>query len=336
MVCIVHMRHELPMSTGSVVGRYVLGEPIGAGGMGVVYDAVGPTDDDTTHVAVKMLYRESLLDDRARRRFRNEAVAGRSVQHPSVMGILECGETADGQPFLVLEHVDGERLAARIERDGPLAVREALEIVAQLLAGLTAIHAAGIVHGDIKTDNILLVTGPDGRALVKVIDFGLARVQLSLSDELDPSDLEIVSGTPDYMAPEVIVGDGPTYRSDLYAVGIVLYELITGLAPFGGGTSEEIVRRHLDDHVTPPSLRCAGHCPPIVDRIVLHALEKLPEHRFASALAFHRAIGVATRSLVGDAGRTAPCGVTAVREDAQTKQWHKQLGPRSRARGSYV
>lgn len=280
------------MRVGSRVGNYVLGDPIGAGGMGVVYDA----DDGTRRVAIKLLYRETLIDDRAVRRFRNEALAGRIVSHPNVVGVIERGETEDGIPYLVMEQARGERLAERIDRDGPVSIRTALEIVQQVLAGLDAIHGAGVVHGDIKADNILVETRPDGSVAAKLVDFGLARVSFSLHDELDPGDLEIVSGTPDYMAPEVIVGDALTCLSDIYATGVVLYELVVGQTPYGGGTSDDIVQRHIDARLVLPSLRCCSYCPSIIDRIVGRAMQKEPSRRFASASVFANAIAVALRA----------------------------------------
>lgn len=266
---------QVPVETGDAVGPYVLGRRLGAGGMGVVYAATR----DKRSVAIKIPYCELLAEDYAQRRFRDEGIAGSIVVHPNLARVLEYGESA-GIPYLVMEQVEGARLA--LNRGLP-SLRRAALIVQQLLDGLAALHGADIVHGDVKTDNVMLQDG-----CVKLIDFGLAHVAG------DTPTTRIVSGTPDYMAPEVIRGHGSTPASDIYAAGVILYELLTGATPFGGGTSAEIVRRHLTEDVVIPSLRRTDiEIPAIVDRIVLRALAKDPRERFASAAAFAKALHVA-------------------------------------------
>lgn len=268
---------------GSLVGPYEVSAVIGAGGMGVVYEA----HHDDERVAIKVLHPQRADDPRARRRFRDETLAGLIVHHPNVAQTLDHG-VLDGAPYLIMERVCGEPLGLQVQRDGAPSLRRAVIIVQQILAGLGALHAAGIVHGDVKSDNVLVEHLDDGDLRIRLIDLGLAHVQFAAGDDVRRFDAEdgLISGTPEYMAPEVIRGEGSSMSSDLYAAGIILYELITGATPFAGGASTVIARRHVDDEVVPPSLRCDDEIPSALDRIVLRALAKDPARRFPSAEAF--------------------------------------------------
>lgn len=282
---------------GSFIGPYEILAQIGAGGMGVVYDAQLPAG---THVALKVLSPQRSGDHRSHRRFLDEGVAGSIVAHPNVASTLSHGTTEDGVPFLVMERVRGEPLGARIHREGAPSLQRGVEIVQQILAGLGAMHAAGIVHGDVKSDNVLVARRDDGSDVATLIDFGLAHVQFATRDlRRRHADEEVISGTPDYMAPEVIRGEGSSTGSDLYSVGVILYELITGGTPFGDGTPDEIMNCHLDDQVVPPSLRRTT-IPPILERIAIRALEKDPAQRFETAAAFASALAVAQPLLDDD------------------------------------
>ncbi|HEU0035820.1 MAG TPA: serine/threonine-protein kinase [Kofleriaceae bacterium] len=265
---------------------------IGAGGMGIVYEAEAP---DGQLVALKLLQPQRANDDYALRRFRDEALAGLVVSHPNVVSVLRHGATDDGIPFLVMPRVQGEPLGGRLHREGPPSLRRGVLIVRQILAGLDAMHAAGVVHGDVKSDNVLVDTDDDDARTERatLIDFGLAHAQFAPGDVMrrDPEE-ELVSGTPDYMAPEVALGFGSSTSSDLYAVGVILYELLTGTTPFGGGDPSDIIRRQISDEVVPPSLRAGSAVPPILDRIVMRALAKDPAERFPSATAFSSALHV--------------------------------------------
>ncbi len=279
------LRH-VPVDSGGSVGTYMLGRRLGAGGMGAVYE----TYVNGRLAAIKVPYCET---HEAARRFRDEGIAGSIVDHPNVVRVYEHGESA-GIPYLVMEQVEGDRLCAKLAREGNVSLRRAAMIVRELLHGLAALHAAGIVHADVKSDNVLVDT-VDGRDHVKLIDFGLAHPDLEGRPGA-PRSRDMVSGTPDYMAPEVIRGHGSTAASDVYAAGIILYELVTGTTPFSGGSSADIVNRHLREPVVPPSLRRTD-LPPILDRIILRALEKDATKRFASAAAFASALAIAIPSL---------------------------------------
>jgi serine/threonine-protein kinase len=282
--------------------------------MGVVYEAL---NHDEEPVALKMLLADRLDDKRALRRFQDEAIAGGIVKHENLATTLDHGETPAGVPYLVMERLCGEPLGTRIHRDGTLSMRRAVAIARQILVGLEALHSAGVVHGDMKSDNVLVERMPDGEDRAHVIDFGLAHVKLLPGDvrRPDPED-ELVSGTPEYMAPEVVRGRGSSTASDLYAVGVILYEMLTGGTPFAGGGPGEIVRRHLYDQVVPPSLR-RPEVPEILERIILRALEKNPSRRFRSAKAFRAALA-AVQPLVDD----APGRITVeFSRDAPTLDW---------------
>jgi serine/threonine protein kinase len=309
----------MPIQIGSMLGPYEVRGVIGAGGMGVVYEAQAGGEQ----VAIKVMHPQRLADEHARRRFHDEVVAGLIVDHENLATTIDHGEV-DGVPYLVMERVCGEPLGTRLQRDGAPSLRRGVEIARQILAGLGALHAAGIVHGDVKSDNVLVETVDDGRMRARLIDLGLSHVQFSALDDVRrPSpDEEQVSGTPEYMAPEVIRGEGSSTASDLYAMGIILYELLTGTTPFGGGTPREITRRHLEDEVVPPSLRCEDDLPPMLERIVLHALAKQPAQRFASAEAFSAALAT-VMPLLSD----APTHRVTMRlsRESPTLDWNREV-----------
>lgn len=268
------------------IGSYVVGECLGVGGMGTVFAAYSSVLETT--VAVKFLHRKFTHDARARTSFEAEAIAGRVVVHPGVVAVLDHGETGDGQPFIVLERAAGEPLGQRVAREGALAPARAIALTRKILDALAAIHDAGIVHGDVKSDNVLVGV----RGECKLIDFGLAQVQFSRQrGDRSAVPADYLSGTPDYMAPEVIRGHGASFAGDLYAVGVILYELLVGRTPFGSGTVPEILRRHLDDEVVPPSLRCEDYeLPSSVDYVILRALRKSAYERYGRARDFDDAL----------------------------------------------
>jgi serine/threonine-protein kinase len=305
-----------------IAGRYVLGDVLGAGGMGVVYRAV---DLEHGHdVALKVLHPRHRSNPIATQRFAAEADAGTCVRHPNVVAVLDHGASADGAPFLVMELLRGKLLDKLVAQGGELPLRRVAAIVGQLLAGLQALHRAGFVHGDVKAGNILVEPAGAGDA-VKLIDLGLARAW----DSVDAATARIASGTPEYMAPEVIRGEGARSQSDLYAAGVVLYQLLTGTTPFEGRTSREILRRHLGDAVVPPSLRCPDRgMPRALESVVMRALAKDPAARHPSAAAFAEALAAAT-PIVEPPARpgTVP---TVFSASTPTKPWTPQMLPRPR------
>jgi serine/threonine protein kinase len=284
-----------------VADKYILLERIGEGGMGLVF--LAEQRSLARKVVVKLLQPALVACDALVRQFHTEAVAACRVQHPGAVAVIDCGRTAGDLPFLVMEYVPGRLLSALITEEEMEPVR-ALQIVRQLLHTLKAAHANGVVHGDIKSDNIIVEPTAGGDA-VTLIDFGLARID-GRQDHIHvgPGNPDSVSGTPDYMAPELVRGERPSPASDLYAVGVILYELLTRRSPFGGGSSDEVLMRQLEEHALPPSqCRPDRALPALLDEIVLRALDKDPQARFADAGDFARALTAALREGVP---RSAP------------------------------
>jgi predicted Ser/Thr protein kinase len=254
---------------GSVLaGRYRVIGLLGRGGMGVVYRA-----DDLklgTPVALKFLPR-SLADDPSRReRFLAEVRIARTVSHPNVCRVYDIAEL-DGVLFLSMEYIDGEDLASLLKRIGRLPADKALDIARQICAGLAAAHDRGVLHRDLKPANVML----DGRGRVRITDFGLAIATDAATLRMD------VSGTPAYMAPEQFTGAGASIRSDIYALGLVLYELHTGKRAFSGTSLGEILDRQQHDPPVAPS-RLVTEIDPAVERVILRALASDPRGRPAS------------------------------------------------------
>lgn len=270
--------------------NYTLGALLGEGGMGRVYAA---EDAHRSPVAVKLLHAKESGDPAMIARLGAEARAAQRVSHGNVVRVHDYGITSDGTPFLVMDRVPGITLREMIRSTGPLPLSRIRRIAMQVLAGLAAIHHADLVHGDMKSENIIIESSA-GDEKVTIVDFGLARPQPTRrASHRAP----ILSGTPEYMAPELIHGESITAATDLYAVGVIVYEMLTGTTPFSGGSVATICTRHLHDEVVPPSLRCRDRVVPrSLECVILRALEKVPGARYHSAellaVALKRGLGV--------------------------------------------
>ena len=213
----------MTLAPGTQLGPYAIVSQLGQGGMGVVYQAHDPRLN--RHVAIKLLPPDLTRDETAKRRFLQEAKAASALDHPNICTIFEINETDDGQLYLVMAHYEGETLKERIAR-GPLELDDAIDIATQVGQGLAEAHAAGIVHRDIKPANLLVTkTG-----VVKIFDFGLAK--LAGSEGITQSHTAL--GTVAYMSPEQARGDSVDHRTDLWSLGVVLYEMLAGEPPFQG------------------------------------------------------------------------------------------------------
>lgn len=264
--------------TTSQLGAYQLLAPLGRGGMGEVHLALDPRLG--RKVAIKLLPAEFTgLPERVRR-FAQEARAASALNHPSIITIHEIGQ-ADGAHYIVTEYVEGETLRRRLTNAPPLAPTEAIELAAQIAAALAAAHEAGITHRDIKPENVMV--RPDG--LVKVLDFGLAKLTESPAQAApaplaanNSTEAGIVMGTPRYMSPEQARGERVDARTDIFSLGVLLYEMIAGMAPFAGATASETVAAILRDE--PPPLSAA---PPSLAEIISRCLAKERAQRYQTA-----------------------------------------------------
>ncbi|HSK03680.1 MAG TPA: serine/threonine-protein kinase [Kofleriaceae bacterium] len=269
------------------IGEYEIGALLGRGGMGQVHVARHASG---RRVVVKRLRDTLSLDPRLMARLGDEGRVSRRVCHPNVVRVYEHGVSADGTPFIVMEHARGTTLRRLVLEQGPLTLARIRGLVSQLLAGLGAIHDAGIVHADIKSSNVIVDT-VNGIDHLTIIDFGLARTRTSQGPANDEG---IVVGTPEYIAPEMLRGEAPSVRSDLYSAAIVAYELIVGLTPFGGDDVLEVLRRQISEAVELPAAARAL-IPPQLERVVLRALDKDPARRYPNARSLAIAFDAAAR-----------------------------------------
>lgn len=261
-----------------VGGRFVIERLLGAGGMGAVYLARDEQLGEA--VALKVVAGLGLLDASAADRLRREVSTARKISHPNVVRLHDLGEE-NGLLFLSMEYVAGESLAARLRRVGTIPAAQLTPLAEQLCAGLAAAHAAGVVHRDLKPANILLT----GDRTVKIIDFGIARPLAAAG----MTATNMVIGTPEYMAPEQVRGGAVDQRTDVYALGAVLYQALTGRPPFTGESPIAIGVAHCQDPVTPPR-QLRPEVPPAWEAIVLRALDKRPETRFQSVQELREAL----------------------------------------------
>jgi serine/threonine-protein kinase len=270
-------------------GSYRVVRRLDQGGMGVVFMAEHVRLGRA--VAVKFLAGHLATDGHALSRFRREAEIVGRLQHPHVVEILDFDWTDEGQPFIVMELLHGESLAARLDREHVLAVPEAVRIAAQIASGLAAAHEAGIVHRDLKPANVFLVTVAGEPPFVKLLDFGISR---SIRDSSRVTlDRELV-GTPSYMAPEQALGEGDDidHRADEFALAAVVYEMLTGRLAFAASSLAATVRRVLEDEPDPVS-RHAPWAPAAIDVVLARAFAKNPHARFTDATAFAAALAEA-------------------------------------------
>ena len=261
-------------------GKYVLGDVIGAGGMGVVYGAVQRSLG--RRVAIKMPRPDAPVQPDVLQRFRTEAFVAGRLWHRNIIAVIDYGDSG-GIPFLVMEHVQGILLGRLVGSHGPLDVELALDLTSQVLDALAESHSCGIIHADVKADNVLVESTRDGGVAARLFDFGLAKAYAPDSS----GDPHLLYGTPEYMAPEIVRGEPASPASDVYAVGALLYELLTGETPFGGGPAHEILARHLGEDPVPPSfLRGDGRIPSNVEAVIMRTLAKNPLDRFEDAQMF--------------------------------------------------
>ena len=315
-------------------GRYRIVRKLGSGGMADVY--LAEDEELGRRIAIKILNDRHANDESFVERFRREAKNAAGLSHPNIVSIYDRGE-AEGTYYIAMEYLDGRSLKELVVARGPLPISDAIDATRQVLAALRFAHRKGVVHRDIKPHNVM--ADADGR--LKVTDFGIARAGVSQMTEAGS-----IIGTAQYLSPEQARGAAVDQRSDLYSVGVVLYEMLTGTTPFSGDTPVEIAMKHLSDAPRPPSVE-RPDIPPDLDMIVLRALAKSPDDRFQTAEEMDaelervaRGAGVSTETadaatavLSGTALSSAPTAIVPPRRPpATTRPGYRYAEPPPRRR----
>jgi tRNA A-37 threonylcarbamoyl transferase component Bud32 len=308
-----------PLIGRTLPGGYRVTHLVGVGGMGRVYCAEQVTLART--VAVKVMHPSLGEEEQTAARFLNEARAASRLSHPNSVAIYDFGRTDDRRPYIVMEYLRGRDLARVVADDGPLPVARLAGLMHQTLAALEEAHALGIVHRDLKPDNLVLEPLKSGRDFVKVVDFGLAKILESDNERTAGGRAltrpGLVCGTPDYMSPEQAKGEPLDGRSDLYSLGVVLYEMLAGRVPFESDSATNTLLMHLTEQpVDPREVAPDRAIPAPFAEIVLHALAKAPKDRFQTAHDFSDAIkralaqseGTPGGEAVGTGARCRACG----------------------------
>ncbi len=260
--------------------RYQITALVGRGGMGTVYKAVHVAMNQT--VALKVLHREMSQDERQVQRFYQEARASSRLKHPNTIKVFDFGRSDEGHLYLAMEFLEGQTLTQLLRREGVLPVRRALNIVRQVAKALAEAHMNGLVHRDLKPDNIFITQIYGEEDFVKVLDFGIAKFLQGHPESEALTQAGLVCGTPLYLSPEQALGRTLDGRSDLYSLGVILYEMLAGNPPFRAETPVALVMRHIHD-APPPLGGPAGGIPDPVRALVFSLLDKDRDHRPASA-----------------------------------------------------
>ncbi len=298
-----------PLLGSTIDDRFVVRARLGQGGMGIVYSAWQTSVG--REVAIKVIRPRPGHDTATAKRFLREAKLASSLSHPATVGVIDFGQSEGGVLYLVMELLRGQTLAELLRQQGRLEVHRVVRIATQICDALEAAHRLGIIHRDLKPANVMILAEPPGRDLVKVLDFGLAKVEDDDASTVTQSGRMV--GTPSHLSPEVVLGEAATPRSDLYAVGVLLYEMLDGRLPFTADNVNLMVTMHA--YEPPPPL--GAHVPRALARLVARLLAKRPESRPQSATEL-RELLEAIRSAAADgplalAAETAPVGAAAER-----------------------
>ncbi|HXL80185.1 MAG TPA: serine/threonine-protein kinase [Pyrinomonadaceae bacterium] len=277
-----------PMLGQTLDDKYRLDAQLGVGGMGTVYRARHLLIDRP--VAVKVLNPRFVEDEAARTRFQREARAAGRLQHTNAVTVTDYGQTEDGYVYIVMELLEGRTLRDILAKEAPLEAARSVSLMLQVSDAVAAAHEAGIIHRDLKPANIFIVQRAEVPSLVKVLDFGIAKLAAESLEEDEVKALTQVGamiGTPRYMSPEQCDGAELTPAADVYSLGVILYEMLTGTVPFSGSTPLAIAMKHTSELPRRPREFVAS-IPAALEDVVLHALEKRPQDRPANAAEFRR------------------------------------------------
>jgi eukaryotic-like serine/threonine-protein kinase len=303
-------RLDDPLIGETLAGKYKIEKLIKMGGMGSVYRGRHVLIDKT--VAIKVLRPSLAGDDAVVARFSREAKAASKISHPHAVSVTDFGEAENGVVFLVMEYLDGRTLKQVIANEGPLSLDRAVEIVRQVAGALDVAHGQGVIHRDLKSENIMLVSH-NGDEWAKVLDFGIAKILQPIGSAADAeiTQANLVVGTPQYMSPEQCSQSGALdARSDVYSLGIIVHEMLTGQLPFTGESATVVMMKQVQD--APPSvLASRAQLPAAVDQVIKRALAKQPIDRFQSAGELSAALAGAASGAAAEAPVVAGAAATA-------------------------
>jgi len=315
-----------------VADRYHILKKLGEGGMGAVY--LGEHVKMGRKSAIKVMAAAMSQDPDAISRFNREASNASRISHPNVCQIYDFGETPDGLIYLAMEFIEGQSLKDIVEREGALPAVRAANITRQAADALQAAHDLGIVHRDIKPDNIMIVQGRDGSDIVKVVDFGIARAVGGDEPGQKVTKTGLVVGTPEYMSPEQLSGDKLDGRSDVYSLALVLYRMLTGVLPFQADSAQEtMIKRLTDDPLPLAETRPDVEFPPKLQLVLNTALARMAAERYQSAADFGRDTMDAVAGMPMPSTRVGPApeGATHIMSKHELTEATKAQAPRRTA-----
>ncbi len=289
-----------PLINRTLDAKFLIQELLGVGGMGRVYKAVQLSLDKV--VCVKVLRPGMTQDETLVRRFQREARAASRLNHPNSITVIDFGQAKeDGSLYLAMEFVPGKDLNKVIATERPLSEKRVVHIMDQVLSALADAHAAGIIHRDLKPENIMVAELRGTRDFVKVLDFGIAKIQESAVPEPGLTQAGMVCGTPEYMSPEQARGEELDARSDIYAAGVILYQMVTGQLPFTAPTAMGIVTKHLMEPPVPPSQLSGIRVSPALEAVILKAMSKDRSGRQPTAIALQQELAAVLSPVVAPA-----------------------------------
>jgi serine/threonine-protein kinase len=287
-------RAEDPLIGTVAAGRYRVLKQLGEGGMGQVYLAEHIAIEK--RIALKVLHAEYAHKGEIVARFQQEAISASRIKHPNVLDVFDFGQLENGCFYLAMEFLEGNDLADEIQRARVIEPHRGLRVALQICRALAAAHGKGVVHRDMKPENVFLQRTPDGEEVVKIVDFGIAQLRTNEEAAAGASKRRLtrtgmIFGTPEYMSPEQAAGKHADLRSDVYAVAIILYEMFTGAVPFTGETFLEVLNKHLNGTMPPmPAVFPELQISPELQAVISHGLEKSPDLRYQSMNEFAHAL----------------------------------------------
>jgi serine/threonine protein kinase len=321
-----------PLVGQTINDTYVIQQRIGCGGMGDVYKAVHNKLDAA--VALKIVKPALLAHPAMVHRFEREARAASRLHHPNVVAVTDFGQSKDGMLFMVMEYVAGKSLAQVIAEDAPLPDRRVVHIGAQILSALAEAHANHILHRDLKPENVMIERRRSGPDSVKVLDFGIAKVLGLGAAASTLTQAGLVCGTPGYMSPEQLRGGDVDARSDLFSLGVVLYEMLTHKLPFEAQTPMEMLHKHLSEPIRSPGERRGRPVSPELEALVLQALAPDRDERPAGADEMREALLAAERSLTVEDVAGRPFATEVLPRGSASRPGTPQRATRTRSQGA--